>query len=141
CSRQGSLGHEAALHGSSGHPPWNQGLAVLLLQDVPSRCNFAKSSVHYRRQVIWWQVRSIWSRLGAVCPYVPSLREVIVMPPNTRYAVRLPPALDALVQERIRASGTPFAVLIREALSAYLADTPPTDPLTPPDSADTLREF
>ncbi len=35
----------------------------------------------------------------------------------------LPHALDALVQARVRA-GTPFAVLIREALSAYLADTP-----------------
>jgi len=63
------------------------------------------------------------------------------MPPHTRYAVRLPPALDALVQERIRASGTPFAVLIRKALSAYLADTPPPGPLIPPDRADTLREL
>ena len=63
------------------------------------------------------------------------------MPPNTRYTVRLPPALDALVQERIRASGTPCALLIREALAAYLADTPPTGPLTPPNSGDTLREL
>ncbi len=63
------------------------------------------------------------------------------MPPNTRYTVRLPPALAALVQERIRASGTPFALLIREALAAYLADTPPTGPLTPPNSGDTLREL
>ena len=63
------------------------------------------------------------------------------MPLNTRYTVRLPPALDALVQERIHASGTPFALLIREALAAYLADTPPTGPLTPPNSADTLREL
>ena len=39
------------------------------------------------------------------------------MPPTTRYTVRLPPALAALVQERIRTSGTPFAVLLREALS------------------------
>ena len=40
--------------------------------------------------------------------------------PSTRYTVRLPPALDAAVQEHIRAAGTPFAVLIRDALSAYL---------------------
>ena len=62
------------------------------------------------------------------------------MPPSPRYTVRLPPALDALVQERIRASGTPFALLVREALSAYLADTPPTG--TPPGadrSADTIH--
>jgi Arc/MetJ-type ribon-helix-helix transcriptional regulator len=48
------------------------------------------------------------------------------MPPSPRYTVRLPPPLDAQVQARVRA-GTPFAVLIREALSAYLADTPPTE--------------
>jgi len=41
----------------------------------------------------------------------------------------LPHALDAQVQARIRA-GTPFAVLIREALAAYLADTTPTEALT-----------
>jgi hypothetical protein len=67
------------------------------------------------------------------------------MLPSTRYTVRLPPALDALVQERIRTSGTPFAVLIRKALSAYLADIPPTGTPTPAptaaDSADTLRAF
>ncbi len=28
--------HEAALHGSSGYPPWKQGVAILFLQDVPS---------------------------------------------------------------------------------------------------------
>ena len=61
--------------------------------------------------------------------------------PSTRYTVRLPPALDAAVQEHIRTSGTPFAVLIRDALSAYLADTPPTGLPTPADSADTLREL
>jgi hypothetical protein len=65
------------------------------------------------------------------------------MPLGTRYTVRLSPALDALVQQRIRTSGTPFAVLIQEALSAYLADTPPTGTPTPApraaDSADTLR--
>ena len=62
------------------------------------------------------------------------------MPPSPRYTVRLPPALDALVQERIRASGTPFALLVRAALSAYLADTPPTG--TPPSAdrnADTIQ--
>ena len=44
------------------------------------------------------------------------------MPPSPRSTVRLPHALDARVQARVQA-GTPFAVLIREALSAYLADT------------------
>ena len=62
------------------------------------------------------------------------------MPPSPRYTVRLPPALDALVQERIRASGTPFALLVRAALSAYLADTPPTGTPTGADrSADTIH--
>jgi len=64
------------------------------------------------------------------------------MPPSPRYTVRLPHALDALVQARVQA-GTPFAVLIRDALSAHLADTPPTgtrtDAPTPADSADSLR--
>jgi hypothetical protein len=50
--------------------------------------------------------------------------------PSPRYTVRLPHARDALVQARVRA-GTPFAALIREALAAYLTDTPPTGPLTP----------
>jgi len=54
----------------------------------------------------------------------------------------LPHALDTQVQARVSA-GTPFAVLIREALAAYLADTTPTGPpavtLTPADSADTVR--
>jgi len=54
--------------------------------------------------------------------------------------VRLPPALDALVQARVRA-GTPFAMLIREALSAYPADKPPTLPPTPADSADTVQNL
>jgi len=61
--------------------------------------------------------------------------------PSTRYTVRLPPALDAAVQERIRTAGTPFAVLIRDALSAYFADTSPTGLPTPADNADTLREL
>ena len=60
------------------------------------------------------------------------------MPPSPRYTVRLPHALDAQVQARVQA-GTPFAVLIREALLAYLADTPPTAALTAADSADSLR--
>ena len=38
-------------------------------------------------------------------------------------------------------SGTPFAVLIREALAAYLADTPPPGPLPPAASAATRREL
>ena len=49
------------------------------------------------------------------------------------YSVRLPQALDALVQARVRA-GTPFATLLREALAAYLANTPPTP-------ADTLQRL
>src|SRR5262245_37773693 len=61
--------------------------------------------------------------------------------PSTRYTVRLPPALDTAVQERIRTAGTPFAVLIRDALSAYLAATPPTGAATPPASTDPLREL
>src|SRR5438309_3853847 len=59
------------------------------------------------------------------------------MPPSPRYTVRLPHALDALVQARVRA-GTSFAVLIREALAAYLADIPPT---ATPTHADTLRDL
>ena len=59
------------------------------------------------------------------------------MPPSPRYTVRLPPALDARVQARVRA-GTPFAVLIREALSAYLADSLPT-PADTTDRAPTVR--
>ena len=64
--------------------------------------------------------------------------------PSTRYTVRLPPALDAAVQERLRTAGIPFAILIRDALSAYLADTLPTALPTPADSADsadTLHEL
>src|SRR4029453_12654410 len=72
------------------------------------------------------------------CAPVPC--EVAAMP-NTRYTVRLPPALDALVQERILTTRTPFTILVREALSAYLADSPPPGPPTPADSADTLREL
>jgi len=60
------------------------------------------------------------------------------MPPSPRYTVRLPHALDAQVQARVSA-GTPFAVLIREALAAYLTDTPPTEAPIPADSADTAR--
>src|SRR5438093_3911417 len=62
------------------------------------------------------------------------------MPPSPRYTVRLPHALDALVQARVSA-GTPFAVLIREALAAYLADSPPTATPIPADSADTVRHL
>ena len=61
------------------------------------------------------------------------------MPPRPRYTVRLPSALDALVQARVEA-GTPFAVLIRAALSAYLADSPPTGAPTPADSLRILGE-
>ena len=59
--------------------------------------------------------------------------------PSPRYTVRLPHALDAAVQARVQA-GTPFAVLIREALAAYLADTLPTGaPTAQPTGADTLH--
>src|SRR6266702_2665109 len=61
--------------------------------------------------------------------------------PNPRYTVRLPPVLDALVQEHIRASGMPWAVLIQEALAAYLVDTPLTGTPTPPGSTDIVREL
>jgi len=62
--------------------------------------------------------------------------------PSPRYTLRLPHALAAQVQARVEA-GTPFAVLMRDALAAYLADTTPTgSPTEEPtgaDSADTLR--
>jgi hypothetical protein len=59
--------------------------------------------------------------------------------PSPRYTVRLPQALDALVQARVQA-GTPFAVLIREALAAYLADTAPTGHVpTAADAADSVQ--
>jgi len=62
--------------------------------------------------------------------------------PSPRYTVCLPRDLDTRVQERIRTTGMPFAVLIREALSAYLADTAPTGTPTPADSsADTVRHL
>ena len=51
--------------------------------------------------------------------------------PSTRYTVRLPLALDTAVQEYLRTAGTAFATLMRDALTAYLADTPPTGTLTP----------
>ena len=60
--------------------------------------------------------------------------------PSPRYTVRLPAPLDEAVQRHLASSGTPFAVLMREALSAYLADIPPTGALTPADRyADTLQ--
>ena len=49
------------------------------------------------------------------------------MPESPRYTVRLPASLDARVQERVQATGIPFAALVRDALTAYLAaDTTPT---------------
>src|SRR4029434_3311323 len=60
--------------------------------------------------------------------------------PSPRYTVRLPPALDTPVQERVR-QGTPFAVLIREALAAYLADTTPTGTPISADSTDMVRKL
>jgi hypothetical protein len=65
--------------------------------------------------------------------------------PSPRYTVRLPELLHTLVQEHILTTRTPFAVLVRDALSAYLADTTPTGMLTPvptpADSADVVREL
>jgi hypothetical protein len=56
--------------------------------------------------------------------------------PSPRFTVRLPHALAARVQERLRTTGMSFTVLIREALEAYLADTMPTSgTLTPADRA------
>jgi hypothetical protein len=58
--------------------------------------------------------------------------------PSRRYTLRLPRALDAAVQAHLDATHIPFAALMRDALSAYLADTP----LTPgaPTGADTRTE-
>jgi len=50
----------------------------------------------------------------------------------------LPHALDALVQERLRTTGTPFATLVRDALAAHLADSAPTPT---PTQADTIRHL
>src|SRR5262245_16114746 len=65
--------------------------------------------------------------------------------PSTRYTARLPGPLDTAVQEYILTSGTPFAMLIREALAVYLADSPPTGALTPAptpaDSANSLHSL
>ena len=62
--------------------------------------------------------------------------------PSPKYTVRLPETLHAIVQEHMLSTRTPFAVLIREALSAYLAHPAPTPgaPLVPT-PADTLREL
>jgi hypothetical protein len=59
--------------------------------------------------------------------------------PSPRYTIRLPESLHILVQEYIRTTDTPFAVLIREALTAYLADSALIGAADPADSADTLR--
>ncbi|MGE3540267.1 MAG: hypothetical protein AB7N91_22860 [Candidatus Tectimicrobiota bacterium] len=56
------------------------------------------------------------------------------MPPASRHTIRLPAALEAQVQGRIQA-GTPFAALVREALSAYLADSPVARPDPAPPAA------
>jgi hypothetical protein len=61
--------------------------------------------------------------------------------PSPRYTVRVPEPLHTLVQEYMVLHRTPFAVLIRDALSAYLADTTPTVTPTPADSADTLSKL
>jgi hypothetical protein len=61
------------------------------------------------------------------------------MAESPRFTVRLPEPLAAVVQEHIRTTGTPFAILVREALSAYCADTAPTGTPTGADTADTVR--
>lgn len=53
---------------------------------------------------------------------------------SRRYTLRLPPALDAAVQQVVHEARIPFADLMRDALTAYLADTPPTGA---PTAADT----
>jgi len=59
--------------------------------------------------------------------------------PSRRYTLRLPRALDDAVQAHLHATNTPFADLMREALSAYLGDTPRTVPLTSADTPPTLH--
>jgi hypothetical protein len=65
--------------------------------------------------------------------------------PSTRYTVRLPAPLDLAVQEYLRTAGTTFAALMRDALTAYLADRAPTGPLPPAlppaDRADSLSSL
>jgi hypothetical protein len=46
--------------------------------------------------------------------------------PSQKFTIRLPPALASAVQAHLAATGGLFADLARAALSAYLADTPPT---------------
>ena len=58
---------------------------------------------------------------------------------SPRYTIRLPEPLHSHVQEHLRTSGTPFAVLICEALSVYLADSAPTAmPTAVPTAAPTV---
>jgi hypothetical protein len=73
--------------------------------------------------------------------------------PSRRYTLRLPRPLEAIVQTHLQTTGIPFADLMRDALIAYLADTPPTgeptaeptaeptDADTPPTRADTLQRL
>ncbi len=69
--------------------------------------------------------------------------------PSSRYTVHLPEPLNTLVQDYISSTKTSFAVLIRNALSAYLADTAADRAVsstadsipTPADSTDILREI
>jgi hypothetical protein len=66
--------------------------------------------------------------------------------PSRRYTLRLPPALDATVQAHLQATGVPFADLMREALTAYLAAPTPTPTRPGPASladstADTLTRL
>jgi hypothetical protein len=46
--------------------------------------------------------------------------------PSQKFTLRLPPALATAVQTHLDTTGLLFADLARAALSAYLADTPPT---------------
>ena len=56
---------------------------------------------------------------------------------SQRYTIRLPEALAALVHARVQ-TGTSFAVLMRDALTAYLLDTPPAGAPPLADRLDTL---
>jgi hypothetical protein len=63
--------------------------------------------------------------------------------PSRRYTLRLPRPLDGRVQAHLQATGLPFADLMREALTTYLADTSPTGadtPLTPERTAQPTGE-
>jgi len=65
------------------------------------------------------------------------LHEACTMP-SPRYTVRLPELLHTHVQAYVETTRPPFGTLIREALSAYLADKMPTGMPLCADSTDPL---